>query len=392
VLVTVAAGTLLVGPIAGVFVDRWDNRRTMLVADLARAALVGLLAVVAFLPAGTLSVAVELVLIYATVLLSTCASAFFNPARIALIGDVVHGDADRAKATGLGQATNALAGIIGPPLAAPLLFTAGVQYALLLNAGSFLVSFLAIRSVRVQRPAAVDPATTQATTTVWQEFTSGLRLIAGNRVLVALIVTVVVVTLGTGAVNALDVFFVSENLHAPARWYGTLGMALGLGLIAGAASGGLLNRRLGSVRVLCGGLLLTGAVFLCYARLTHLWQALVLLPLLGVPVGALNTSVVPLLLNATPRQYVGRVISVLNPTQQLAQMLSVVAAGWLVSTVLRDLHTRVAGVSVGRIDTVFTVSGLLILAGGVYAAYALRAIPPTPEPITEAADQAVAPS
>src|SRR5205814_1292198 len=51
VLLAVAAATMLVSPLAGVFVDRWDNRRTMLVADVVRAGLVGLLAAVAFLPA-----------------------------------------------------------------------------------------------------------------------------------------------------------------------------------------------------------------------------------------------------------------------------------------------------------------------------------------------------
>lgn len=50
VVMAVAAATILVGPIAGVFVDRWDKRRTMLASDLIRACLVGLLAAFAFLP------------------------------------------------------------------------------------------------------------------------------------------------------------------------------------------------------------------------------------------------------------------------------------------------------------------------------------------------------
>jgi MFS family permease len=371
VLLAVAAATMLVGPLAGVFVDRWDNRRTMLAADLIRAGLVGLLTVVAFLPSGTLPVPVTLVLAYLTVLLSTAAGTFFNPARFALIGDVVEGDAARAKATGLGQVTQALAGIVGPPLAAPLLFTVGVQYALLLNALSFLVSFVAVRSVKVDRPA---PAATDATRAsgVWREFAAGLAVVGRSRALIALLVTIVVVTLGAGALNALDVFFVSENLHAPARWYGTLGMALGAGLIVGALAGGTLTAKLGAVRVLCAGLLIAGLGFVGYARLDHLWQALILLPLLGIPIGALNTAFTPILLNATPRAYVGRVISVVNPVQQLAQMVSVLAAGWLVSTVLRDLHATVGGVHVGRIDAVFTGGGVLILAGALYATVALR--------------------
>jgi MFS family permease len=92
-LLCVAVATLVVGPIAGVFVDRWDRRRTMLRADLIRAGLVGILAAVAFLPADALPVPATLALIYAVVLLSATAAQFFNPARFALIGDVVEGDA-----------------------------------------------------------------------------------------------------------------------------------------------------------------------------------------------------------------------------------------------------------------------------------------------------------
>jgi MFS family permease len=53
------------------------------------------------------------------------AGQFYGPARLAVIGDVVEGTVDRTRAIGIGQATAATAAIIGPPLAAPLLFTVG---------------------------------------------------------------------------------------------------------------------------------------------------------------------------------------------------------------------------------------------------------------------------
>src|SRR5436309_532993 len=71
-LVGVAVATLLVGPLAGVFVDRWDRRRTMLGADLVRAGLIGALTLLAFLPAAP--VPVTLGAIYASVLLTAAAT------------------------------------------------------------------------------------------------------------------------------------------------------------------------------------------------------------------------------------------------------------------------------------------------------------------------------
>ncbi|WP_030905773.1 MFS transporter [Streptomyces sp. NRRL F-5126] len=369
----VAVGTLTVGPLAGVFVDRWDRRRTMLAADLARAALVAVLTVLAFLPVGTVPETGLLVAAYSTVLLTTCAAQFFNPARFALIGDVV-GSQDRARAAGIGQATQAIAGIAGPPLAAPLLFTIGVQWALLLNSLSFLASFAAIRAVRPPaRPAtAAAPGAGRGFAGFAAELTAGLRLVAASRTVTVLITTVVLVTVGADALNSLNVFFVSDNLHAASRWYGTLEMAMGFGLIAGALLATRLADRIGARRVFSLGLLLTGVGIVVYSRLGSLGLALITLTVVGLPLAAVNTALTPILLAEVPRSHLGRVIAVCNPCQQIGALVGVSLAGWLASGPLRDFHSSPAGLHLGRIDTIFTAAGLLVIAGGAYAAVALR--------------------
>ncbi|MFI1096835.1 MFS transporter [Streptomyces sp. NPDC020917] len=400
-VVAVAVGTLLIGPPAGVFVDRWDRRRTMLVADLVRAALVGALTVVAFLPDGTLPEAVVLGAVYATVFLATAAAQFFNPARFALIGEVV-GPGERAKAAGIGQATQAIASIAGPPLAAPLLFAVGVRWALLVNALSFLASFAAVRGVRTaagraaasragdpadaddsgpEAPEGAPPVGTNGVAApggqshAWHaEFTAGLRLVAGSRVLLALLVAMVLATVGTGALNSLNVFFVTDNLGVASRWYGTLEMAEGVGLVGGALIAAAVAERLGAHRVFAGGLALTGVGVIVYSRLTGIGPALVTLALCGLLLAALNTAATPVLLSSVPQSHLGRVIAVINPVQQLAALVGVAASGWLASTALHGLDADVAGVHFGPIDTIFTVSGLLVTAGGVYAAVAMRGL------------------
>jgi MFS family permease len=371
-LLFTAVATLGVGPVAGVFVDRWDRRATMLRADLIRAGLVGALTAVAFLPAGTLSVPLTLAAIFATVLLASTAAQFFNPSRMALIGDVVAEPSDRARAFGIGQATQSLAAVLGPPLAAPLLFTIGLRWALLANALSFLVSFAAVRSVRVPAEIGESAAATAEHGGFWPELHDGLRVIGRSRVLQAVMVTALVATLGTGALNALGVFFVTETLHTDAKFYGTLDMGEGIGAIAGALVAGAVAARLGSERVVWLGLLLTGVGIIVWARLSNLVAAVVVVGLIGVPVAAINTAIGPLTLGATPREYIGRVFAIFNPAQQLAAILSIAAAGWLASTVLLGFHATIGPVHLGRIDTVFTGSAVLILAGAAYAAVALR--------------------
>ena len=388
VLVAVSIGAFTVGPIAGVFVDRWDKRRTMMGSDLIRGALTSLLVVVALLPAGTLPIGVTLGLIYAVVLTSTAASQFFGPSRFALLGDIIDGDDDRAKAAGHLQTAAYAAAIVGPPLAAPLLFTTGVYWALIINAVSFIVSFLMIRAIKVPvagavaqavpepvgvdlvigEEAEVEQASSAVKPSFRKELTFGYRFVWKTKVMRVFLIAVTIATLGTGALNALDVFFVIDNLHTNPHWYGTLGATEGIGAIVGTLFAAWLCKRFTDVRVFCLGLAVVGVGLVVYSRLGTLWAAIVVLFMLALPLGAVNVSSAPIVLRTVPGELLGRVMSVFGPTQQLAGMVSAVVAGWLVSTVLVNFHHTVAGVTFGRIDTVFLACGLLILFGGAYAA------------------------
>ncbi|MET7300743.1 MFS transporter [Embleya sp. NPDC005575] len=364
-----AAATLLVAPLAGVFVDRWDLRRTMLTTDLIRASLIGAVTVLAFLPTGTLATGATLTLVYVAVFLAMGVAQFFNPARFAVIGRVVAAD-QRVRAAAIGQSTQAIASILGPPLAAPLLYGVGVRWALLLNACSFLLSYMAVRAVHVEPEAPRSEAAERGS--VWAEFLAGLRLVGSSRVVTALIITISIVTLGTAALESLNVFFVTENLHAGTRWFGTLEMALGVGLVAGAAGAGMLGARIGHRRLFSSGLVAAGVGLVIYSQLSHLWSALAVLMVVGFPLAAVNAALTPILLDAVPTTHLGRVIAVINPAQQLASLLGVAAAGWLASTAFNGLDARVAGIEFGRIDTIFLLAGLMVITGGLYASLALR--------------------
>lgn len=370
VMLAASLSTLLVGPLAGVFVDRWNKRKTMLRMDALRAILVAALPL-PFLPGGQLPIFVQLGLIYAVIALAGACSQFFNPARTTMIRDVVD-EKDQARAGGLGQISLNLSIILGPPLAAPLLFTVGVQWALILNALSFVASFLAILSVHV--PADVENAGERANQkhSFWRELGAGFNFFGHSRVLTTLLASILIVTLGTGAMNALDVFFVTQNLHAAANLYGIAGTAFGAGAVLGAVLSTFITDRLGAVRAFWGCLVLSGLLVIGFSRQTSFVPALILYFCLGIPITALNTAFFPILLHAAPREFLGRVMSVLSPSQTLASLTSVALAGYLSSALLRNFHASLLGLAFGPVDTIFTISGMLIVLGGLYALFTLR--------------------
>lgn len=361
---------LLVGPLAGVFVDRWDKRRTMLAMDAARALIIALLLPAAnlvplpFLPGQRLTPLEQVGMIYGVVFLASVCAQFFNPGRMALINDLVP-DASRARATGLMQTVMALAVVIGPALAAPLFFAAGVEWALLINAASFLVSFAALLAMHV--PRAASHAAPEAPSSVRGEFWAGLRFFAGNRILMAQLVTGILFMLGAGALNTLDIFFVTQNLHTAPSLYGNLEAAYGLGSVMGALLASFIATRLRVARTFWVAALLLGALLIAYSRLTSYLPALVVMFLVGVPNAALNAAAGPIVYHVTPRAFLGRVSAILNPAFTLAALLSAALAGYLDGVVLRDFHLSLAGAAFGPVDTIFAGAGVLAIVGALYA-------------------------
>jgi len=376
ILLTVGLAVMVVGPLAGVWVDRWHRLRTMLRTEVIRAVLVGALTALAFVPTHDLPIGFWLTVIYVVVFGVNVAEQFFNPSRFAAIGEIVVGEVDRTKAAGISQATQAVAVIIGPPLAAPLLFTVGLQWALLVNALSYVVSYIAIRSIRAEISA---PPLASERKSFIREFGAGLKVFGGNRFLVALLIAAVIASLGTGAMNTLDVFFVTDNLHASARLLGFMSMAFGMGAIIGALTASQVVKAINARRTSWLGLLLGGLLVVVFSRQTAFWAGMLSFFVVAIPVTMLNTALVPLLLESTPKEFLGRVIAVFNPVNQAASMISVVLAGWLASSAMLHFQADVVGLHVGRIDTIFAVAGLLIVAAGIYAAIAFPPIG-TPAP------------
>lgn len=350
VLIALNIPVFALGPIAGVFVDRWNRRTTMVVTDLLRVAF----ALLPFVVPGSL----RLPAIYASVFTISSFSRFFMPARMGMM-QVIVAPQQQTRAASIGQATFALSIIIGPAIASPLYFLVGPFVVCSINAASFLVSALCLMAVRASRKE-LRPYTQSEKSgigAVVSEVSAGLRLIMKSRVLSMVMILALIAFLGVGALNALDIIFVVQRLHVSASLYGPLTAVSGLGTLIGAIVIGIFANRFKPSWLLSGCVLLLGIGIIIYAFQTWYVLALVIIFLSCLPQGGIDIGFAPLMIHATPRAMMGRVDAVMETGMSGMGLISVALAGFFGQFV--------------PVYLIFAVCGALLALAGVFGFIAL---------------------
>ena len=142
---------ILFGSLAGMFVDRWDRRWTMIVSDFGRAA--ALLLLLAHSPS-------SLWLLYAVACIQSIISLFFVPASSATTPTLVP-EHQLVAANSLQSLNESVMRLVGPPLGGALLALAGIAGVVLVDSASFLFSaamLLLIVAPKPARPIADSPS------------------------------------------------------------------------------------------------------------------------------------------------------------------------------------------------------------------------------------------
>jgi len=334
---------ILFGLFAGVLVDRWDRRRTMIATDLFRA----------FVVLGALLVYLtdQLWIFYLVSFLISTASRFFFPAQMAVIPLIVE-EEDLLAANGLNQVTMTAGMLIGPALAGLLIGSVGEPVAFVADAISYLFSAAMIFTIRVPRTNGVSVAEGQSTQVLWEDLKRGLRFLFSNRTLVGLVISVAVVQLGVGAINVLWVPFLDRYFGAGPWEMGLVdalqgvGMALG-GIAVGALSDRFEKRWIGAVGIAVIGLAIAGMGVSPALILIFLFAVLIGLAL--TPAQAALTTVLQMVV---PDALMGRVNGAFGTFVTTASLVSMAVAA-----VLGDL--------IG-LRVLYTVAGLIVaLAGGL---------------------------
>ena len=314
---------LVLGSVAGVFVDRWDRKRTMIVADLLRVLIVLMLVLVRSRD--------WLWLIYASSFLESIVSQFFNPAKSAVIPLMV-GEKDLLAANSLNGLSDALTRLLGSALGGVLMGWLGFSSVVLLDAGSFLISaFMILLIILPVRPVAV-PADVHTSVTggflgVWRDLVDGLRLVKRNRLLLMLFIVLAVAFLGDSMITVLIVPLVKVLMGGGSQLLGWLMMTQGVGGLLGGLLIGQFGKRFAPRRISAIGLVVTGMIILAIIAIPHSVFVLPLMAVGGLAASSWLISSETLLQLGATDQFRGRIFGTLGTTSALASLVGMLLAG-----------------------------------------------------------------
>ncbi len=332
---------LLLGPIAGTFVDRWDQKRVMVSSDLIRAGLVLTLPFVAEF---------ELWLIYPLVFLVTTVSIFFRPAKAAVLPRIVRRE-DLTPANGALWTGETMADIVGYPLAGVFVAFLGSNLALAfwVDLFTYVVSALLLAGLVIP-PAAreVGPRVSSAMAAFIDDLREGWAFLHGEIALFQNTLVSVVAQISIGATLALTVVYAERSLRgdliAYPESYAVLEAAIGVGNLLGGFVVGAIGARLRK-----GHLVIAGFAFMGLATIVLGLTSNELLAVgAAVVIGVFNlVYVIPsqtLFAERTPEGMMGRVVAIR-------------------SSIVMGALTGAMAVSSGLADRVD--AGLIIAATGV---------------------------
>ena len=222
VFIASLAPSVVLGPVAGVFADRWDPRRTMIVSDLARGILVLLLARAVTLPQ-----------ICAISFAVSCFSSFFAPARAITLALLVPADHLLVANAHMQQSLQVVR-IASPAVASALVAAFGERICYAADSATFLGSALLLTTLHYRRPANRAPPRA-----VLRELGAGFGFLFNHPRFSFVVFSMTAGTFAAGCFGALASVYVRDVLHRGPPLLGMIGTLIAAGTMAGS---GLLSK------------------------------------------------------------------------------------------------------------------------------------------------------
>ena len=310
----------VLGPLAGVFVDRWPLKPTLVASDLIRAGLVVLLVL-----------STSLWQIYLTLVALSCVSSFFAPAQSVTIRSHVPHEG-LLSANALMQIAMMGIRIIGPAAAGALVAAFGARLCYAVDGVSFVASAALIGSVAIVRPP--SPATSAQSANsrirqIWIDMVEGVRFIVHHAALSFVVMAMAAGLFTIGCFGPLIAIFVRESLHASAGMFGFISATIGVGLMAGTQALRALAHRLSNEAMVLSGLVGIGVGVFLLGALPYVAATFLATFTIGFAFAGIIVPAQTLMQQETPPALMGRISSTVMSVVFFAQVLGLVVSGVL---------------------------------------------------------------
>lgn len=315
---------VFMGPLAGVFVDRWPLKPTLISSDLIRALLAALLIWTT-----------SLWQVYVVLAALSCVSAFFGPAQGVTIRSHVPMQG-LISANALMQLAFMGSRIVGPATAGAVVAAAGPVVCYGLDVVSFLVSASLIGSVVIRRPDDARKATESSSNrihAIWIDMKAGTSFIFHHAAILFVVLAMAAGLFTIGCFGPLIAIFVRDTLHASARSFGIVSGMVGAGMMVGTSIVRRMAKSWSNDALVLSGLAGIGAAVLLLGAVPHIVATVMSTFLIGFAFAAIIVPAQTLIQRETPPEMLGRVGSTNASIVFLGQILGLAVSGVLAEAI-----------------------------------------------------------
>jgi MFS family permease len=259
------------GPFAGIFVDRWNRHRLLVVTQT-----VSMLQSFT-LAALTLSghITIELIIILSVI--QGTVNAFDMPGRQAFLLNMIDSKEDLANAIALNSSMVNAARLIGPSVAGVIIATSSEGWCFFIDGVSYLAVIVSLLRMRITPPARV----THARGSGVRQFKEGFAYAFGFQPVRAIILLLALVSLMGIPYSVLMPVFATDIFHGGPHTLGFLMTASGCGALVGALWLAARKSVVGLGRIIAGAACLFGGGLIAFSFTHVIWLALPLLTIAG---------------------------------------------------------------------------------------------------------------
>ncbi|MEN9645300.1 MAG: hypothetical protein RL238_1969 [Actinomycetota bacterium] len=344
--------TALLAPFASVAADKFDRRRVMIAADLARAGIVTVAAVAVMADAPALAV-------YALTIVSAWLGLLFRPSQSALVPTLADTPSELTAANVTTSTIHSVGFFVGPSIAGLLLAFTGVGAVLVFNALTFVWSAVLVFGIRVRHaepdaePALPDAEPEPAGEPERMRLLDGYRVIARSRDLRLLVMLYVAQTVVAGAAAVYEVSIALDLLDLGDSGLGVMNAVLGVGGVVGGVLALVLAQSGKQARDVGLGVALWATPLLLVAAWPYLLPTLVAMALIGLGNSLVDVNAETIIQRLVPDEVLGRVFGALD---------SAAIAGMALGAAVMPLLISSVGLRTGLVVVAAVVTSVVLLS------------------------------